>query len=71
MLSLALAPRGLSAAEMRVRLAWGGGGERLWSGTISLSPEGTVAHSRPLGIEAEGHAIEFRNLRVKRIVPNK
>jgi hypothetical protein len=51
--SLALAPRGLLAAEMRVRLAWGGGDERLWSGTISLSGEGTLAQPRPLGIEAD------------------
>ena len=53
MLSLALAPRGLSAAEMRVRLAWGGGAERLWSGTVSLSPQGTISQPRPLGIEAD------------------
>ena len=39
LLCFALAPRGLPAAEMQVRLAWGGGEERLWSGTISLGGE--------------------------------
>jgi hypothetical protein len=53
LLLMGLAPEGLSAAEMRVRLAWGGGDERLWNGTVSLTGEGTLSHLRPLGIEAD------------------
>jgi hypothetical protein len=53
MLALALAPRGLPGAEMQVRLAWGGGNERLWSGTVALSGEGILSQPRPLGIEAD------------------
>jgi len=50
---LALVPRGLPAAELQVRLAWGGGEERLWSGTISLGGEGSLSRFLPLGIEAD------------------
>ena len=37
---------------MRVRIAWGGGAERLWEGTIAVS-QGTLSEPRPLGIEAD------------------
>ncbi|MEN6452269.1 MAG: hypothetical protein ABFC96_17395, partial [Thermoguttaceae bacterium] len=37
---------------IRVRIAWGGGAARLWSGSIRVS-EGTIAEPRPLGIEAD------------------
>ena len=40
------------ADTLRVRVEWGGGTERLWEGTISLS-EGTLAEPRPLGLEAD------------------
>lgn len=42
-----------AAETLRVRVAFGGGGERLWEGTISLSPEGALADPQPLGIEAD------------------
>ncbi len=37
---------------MRLRVAWGGGSERLWQGTIRLS-EGVISQPQPLGIEAD------------------
>ncbi|REK18863.1 MAG: hypothetical protein DWQ37_03395 [Planctomycetota bacterium] len=37
---------------LRLRVAWGGGTERLWHGTIALSG-GTLTELRPLGIEAD------------------
>jgi len=37
---------------MRLRLAWGGGAERLWQGKIAIS-EGLLAEPVPLGIEAD------------------
>ncbi len=40
------------AETMRVRVEWGGGGERQWKGTISLS-QGTLDQPGPLGIEAD------------------
>ena len=40
------------ATTMRIRIAWGGGAERLWEGTIALS-KGTLSEPRPLGIEAD------------------
>ena len=51
---LALVPHGLVAddATMRVRIAWGGGAERLWDGTVSLDQPGTLSQPHPLGIEA-------------------
>jgi len=44
----------VTAAEptMRIRIAWGGGVERTWVGTVSLS-EGTLSDIRPLAIEAD------------------
>ena len=41
-----------AVATMRVRIAWGGGAERLWHGTIAVS-QGTLGEPRPLGIEAD------------------
>lgn len=44
---------GLAAAEtLRIRVAWGGGAERTWRGTIALS-EGSLAEPQALGIEAD------------------
>ncbi len=42
------------AAEstLRLRVAWGGGAERQWHGSIEL-PDGTLAELQPLGIEAD------------------
>ena len=37
---------------MRIRIAWGGGPERLWQGRVALS-QGTLSHPVPLGIEAD------------------
>ena len=49
-----MANRPAAAAEpaLRLRVAWGGGAERLWTGTIRLS-EGALSDVRPLGIEAD------------------
>ena len=33
-------------------MAWGGGAERLWEGTIALS-QGMLSEPQPLGIEAD------------------
>jgi len=38
--------------DVRVRIAWGGGENRLWHGSIAVS-EGTLSEPRPLGIEAD------------------
>ena len=35
-----------------VRVAWGGGSEKLWEGSIAVS-RGTISQPRPLGIEAD------------------
>jgi hypothetical protein len=40
------------ADELRVRIAWGGGAERTWRGTIAIS-NGTLSEPRSLGIEAD------------------
>lgn len=42
------------AAEstMRLRIAWGGGAERQWKGTVSVS-EGELAEAQALGVEAD------------------
>ncbi|MBN1394363.1 MAG: hypothetical protein JW959_05025 [Pirellulales bacterium] len=47
-----LIARAAAADEVRARIAWGGGENRLWTGTISVS-EGSLAAPRPLGIEAD------------------
>jgi len=36
----------------RLRLAWGGGAERIWQGSIHVS-DGQLAEVQPLGIEAD------------------
>jgi hypothetical protein len=41
-----------SAEEMRIRIAWGGGHERQWQGTATLS-EGRMSEPRSLGVEAD------------------
>ncbi len=38
--------------SLQLRIAWGGGAKRLWTGTISLT-EGHLSLHRPLGIEAD------------------
>ncbi len=38
--------------NLRVRVAWGGGAEQLWQGSIALD-EGQLADPEPLGIEAD------------------
>lgn len=40
------------AGDIRVRIAWGGGENRLWQGTVTVS-EGNLSEPRPLGIEAD------------------
>ena len=42
----------LADETMRVRIAWGGGAERLWQGVIGVD-QGTVSEPVPLGIEAD------------------
>ena len=50
---LVLSAAGMTMADdVRVRIAWGGGVERPWQGTISLS-DGSLAAPQPLGIEAD------------------
>jgi len=39
-------------AMMMVRIAWGGGSEKLWEGSIAVS-QGILSQPRPLGIEAD------------------
>jgi len=51
-LVICLAAEGLAADDLRVRIAWGGGAERLWRGTVAVS-EGTLSEPRPLGVEAD------------------
>ncbi len=48
--ALGATPRALLAADstMRLRIAWGGGAERVWHGGIALS-QGTLKLIRPLG----------------------
>ncbi|MHB1033734.1 MAG: family 10 glycosylhydrolase [Pirellulales bacterium] len=55
--ALASGAAGLSTAvaeppTMRVRVAWGGGAERPWHGTIAVS-QGVLSELSPLGIEAD------------------
>jgi hypothetical protein len=40
------------AADLRVRIAWGGGTECTWQGTISVS-DGSISDAQPLGAEAD------------------
>ena len=47
------AARAIAAeTSLQVRIAWGGGAERVWQGTIALS-EGRFSQLLPLGIEAD------------------
>jgi hypothetical protein len=46
------AARGVLADDVRVRIAWGGGAERTWQGTISVS-DGSISEPQPLGAEAD------------------
>lgn len=50
--AVALRCSALMADDLRLRIAWGGGSERTWQGTIALS-DGSLAEPRPLGIEAD------------------
>ncbi|NUQ61936.1 MAG: family 10 glycosylhydrolase [Pirellulales bacterium] len=44
---------GTAAAEtVRIRIAWGGGSERVWRGAVTLS-EGSLSEPKLLGIEAD------------------
>ncbi len=47
-----LRARWLPAESLKLRIAWGGGAERIWQGKISLS-EGRLDQPHPLGIEAD------------------
>ena len=49
---LALVSQTTLADDLRVRIAWGGGPERTWRGTIAVS-NGTLSEPRSLGIEAD------------------
>ncbi|MEN6406865.1 MAG: family 10 glycosylhydrolase [Thermoguttaceae bacterium] len=42
----------LQADDLRVRVAWGGGAERIWQGEISIS-DGALSEPIPLGVEAD------------------
>ena len=46
------AARAAPADDLRVRIAWGGGAERTWQGTISVS-DGSISEPQPLGAEAD------------------
>ena len=45
-------PSPTQTKRMMVRVAWGGGSEKLWEGSIAVS-RGTISQPRPLGIEAD------------------
>ena len=49
-----LAPWFARAADddLRLRIVWGGGGERVWQGSIAVS-DGRLSAPRPLGIDAD------------------
>jgi len=53
LLALAVLGGGRAAAEttLRLRIAWGGGAERIWRGSVRLS-EGQFSELQALGIEA-------------------
>jgi hypothetical protein len=59
--------RAAAADDVRVRIAWGGGPDRVWRGTISVR-EGSLSDPRPLGVEADepgsmwidGHQLQIR-----------
>lgn len=41
-----------AATDLRIRVSWGGGAERLWSGTAAVT-DGSLSEPTPLGIEAD------------------
>jgi hypothetical protein len=47
-----LSASSLFGEDIRVRIAWGGGAERLWQGSISVS-EGSLSQPMALGVEAD------------------
>jgi hypothetical protein len=51
-MALGLCGAAVGAESLRIRVAWGGGAERLWEGTIAIS-QGTLSEPKPLGIEAD------------------
>jgi hypothetical protein len=50
--ALVSAPAEAAEATLRLRIAWGGGNERQWHGSVELS-DGTLTELMPLGIEAD------------------
>lgn len=60
-------PTSAAEVDLQLRVAWGGGAERQWVGSVALS-QGSLALHRPLGIEADepgsmwvdGNQLEFR-----------
>ena len=46
------AAQAVAADNVRLRIAWGGGTERTWQGTISVS-DGAISEPQPLGTEAD------------------
>ncbi len=73
---LTFSPQLLLADDIRIRMAWGGGSDRIWQGTISVS-DGELSDPSPLGIEADepgsmwidGHASSGSKLVVKQRSP--
>jgi hypothetical protein len=51
-LLLLLSSISYAVEPIMVRIAWGGGAEKLWDGSIAVS-QGTISQPRPLGIEAD------------------
>lgn len=49
---LAFSSTALFADDVRVRIAWGGGTDRVWHGTISTT-DGSLSEPQPLGVEAD------------------
>lgn len=50
--ALAATANALATDSVRLRIAWGGGPERLWQGRIALT-DGTISEPKALGIEAD------------------
>ena len=69
---LSAAPATAEEATLQLRIAWGGGTERIWQGSIRLQG-GQLADAQTLGIEADeagsiwvdGDAIEIRQRSVR------
>src|SRR4051794_31597463 len=45
-------PSNAAEATLQLRIAWGGGVERMWHGSIQVS-DGALSEIEPLGIEAD------------------